>query len=91
MKTAKFIKKLEGWSGKANLYKVSPPMKWGWEKDKKTKYVVVSGIDGMFATETYIFPAKFNGETKSMTEMNGSFKGEVSHVRAFENVGYKLI
>lgn len=93
---ATFIKDLEGYPGKAKLYKVDPPMKYDepWDDDgppaKETNFVVVSAASKLVTPETYIFPADENGEIEDWGEMDGSFKGAFDHERALRNAGYGI-
>jgi len=92
MKTAKFLKKLEGWLGDAALYELSELASYeAIDKPGKTKYVIVSAVDNDFGIETYIFPSDIAGVPFSMLEMEGSFKGEMNHEKALEYAGYKLL
>lgn len=84
MKTATRIKKMD-WRSDAYLYRLSEPY-------EGTSYVIVSAvIVPITGAETYIFPAKEDGETISMIEMGGSFRGELNHKKALENAGYEVV
>ena len=89
MKTATFIKKMEGWRGDARLFTLDPPM---------TKYdgteipaVIVSGVNVIGEPETYIFPADRDGGGFDFGELDGSFKGAIDHAKALENAGYQIV
>lgn len=86
--TAQFIRQCTGWLGDARLYKLSEPVTdyLGREYD----YVVVSGVDHTWATETFIFPANGEGEVIDMVELDGSFKGAVDHAEALRGAGYEV-
>lgn len=86
MANARFIKDIEGWRGDARLYHVEPPLD-GYD------YVIVSAVPSWFDTmrpETYIFPANENGEEINMSELSGSFKGDMDHARALRGAGYEV-
>lgn len=97
MKTAKLIKRLEGFTGDARLYELSEPVEydklWG-ESDapaKTTRFVIVSATHAMFSgPETYIFPADENGNVINWGELDGSGKGSLSHESVLEDAGYAL-
>jgi hypothetical protein len=91
-KTATFVKNL-GWRGDARLYKLSEPYALEDYEGETTNidYVIVSGINNEFGIETFIFPAKEDGEAISMGELEGSFKGAIDHAMALENFGYPLV
>ena len=97
MKTATFIKSLDGFTGKANLYKLSEPVSYykydddGNEKKHKTSYVVVSATYAMFSgNETYIFPSNKVGDILSWIELDGSYRGGLNHTEALARAGYSL-
>jgi hypothetical protein len=96
MKTAAFIKKLDDWRSDARLFRLSHPMECrarsedGYE-DTKTEYVVVSSVFAAYSgPETFIFPAREDGEVLSMLEMSGSQKGDVTHEQALSDAGYAV-
>ena len=90
MKTATFVKQLEGWQGDARLYHLSEPMVAEEAPTKETSYVIVSAVDAYSGPETYIFPATAVGECLGFGELDGSFQGELSHEKALLNAGYKI-
>ena len=96
MKKAKFIEKKEDYAGNARLYECTPPMEWDYwdgKKDvkKKAKYVIVSAANVMYdGPETYIFPANKKGEVTNWGELEGSYKGGLSHRAALQGAGYDL-
>jgi len=59
-------------------------------KECLTDFVIVSAAAPNSEPETYIFPANREGKALNMIELSGSFKGELNHVRALENAGYKV-
>ncbi len=95
MKTATFIKKMDGWSSDARLYKLEPPanheISGDYENTGLTEYVIVSAIIApLVGAETYIFPANQDGETINMLEMEGSFRGGLDHEQALNNAGFEV-
>lgn len=99
MKTAKFVKDCEGFTGSAKLYELSEPIEYDkpWDEEdttpaKKTKFVVVSATHAMFSgAETYIFPANENGEVTDWGELEGSYRGGLSHAVALEGAGFSVM
>ena len=103
--TATLIRQLVvGWKGNVRLYKVDPPMKYdgltvdlinpgnGTQSDGVTEYIIVSSVVAMFSgPETYIFPATKGGKVINRLEMEGSFRGAMSHTTALKNAGYELV
>ena len=96
------IKKLDGFTGDARLYRLDPPLimkdyDGNVILDKKGnatahQYVVVSATDAMFSgPETFIFPANKTGNITSWSELNGSFKGDLDHEEALRNAGYSIV
>lgn len=80
--TREFIRELrDGFTGSAKLWRVSPPLKYGYSEDKQeTEYVVSSATVAMFTgPETYIFPANAEGEIVSWSELPGSYRGGLDH------------
>ncbi len=92
MKTAKFVKELDGWAGDARLYELSEPVLYEtWDENGvKTNYVAVSRVVGIYASETYIFPADENGKTLSWLELEGSSGSPIPHEEALERAGYTV-
>lgn len=100
-KTAVKVRELEGWNGVAYLYELSEPVTWedydfdtGESHTHKTNYVVVSAVYVASDTsrpETFIFPCDSEGEVLSFGELEGSFRGDVDHVRALNDAGYEVI
>ena len=96
MKIAHEIKELEGFAGKAKLYKVDPPMEWTSYKENKeriflTTHVVVSATNVMFTgPETYIFPSNEKGKITDWGEIDGSYRGGLSLTKALKNAGYEV-
>lgn len=87
---AHYMRNLEGWTGDARLYTLDPALEYkDGDGAVRTQYVIVSGITGII-TETYIFPASFDGEALSFSELEGSFSGAVDHERALNGLGYSV-
>lgn len=93
-KTAKFVEKVNGWTGDARVYKLSQPLE-GYD------HVIVSATMAPFSgPETYIFGAKKDDkpDTKENLwkcadwgELDGSFQGDLDHVAALEGAGYEVV
>ena len=96
MTTATYIKRLDGWTGDARLYRLSQPARYGWsdedpgERDH-TQYIIVSAVSGFGGPETYIFPADLEGNVVNWGEMKGSFQGACDHALAIANAGLLLV
>lgn len=87
MITATFLRKLDGFTGDARLFKLSEPVET--RGGHKTDHVVVSATDAILTgPETYIFPADLNGKVTYWREMDGSFQGGLSHSEAIANAGW---
>lgn len=99
MKTATFVKDIRGFQGDARLYKLSEPLiteNYDYDNDKQKtvgyNYVVVSAaIVPYSGPETYIFGADKSGNVLSWTDLDGSFRGGLDHVRALHNAGYGIV
>ena len=90
MKTAKRIRKLEGFTGEAWLYKVNPAMKFN--DTEKTNFVVSSAAIATFSgPETLIFPANKKGKIIHWGELNGSGRGFLNCDKAIKRAKYKII
>lgn len=90
-KTATFVKDLSNkFTGRAFLFKISPPMKsWSEKKFEYWRYVVVSAVVAPFSgPETYIFPADKEGNVDCWLELDGSQRGTMSHREVLEDLGY---
>lgn len=96
MKTATEIRRLKDFTGDARLFQLSEPMPWDydWETEQNkalTSFVVVSAASMMFSgPETYIFPANEAGEVINWGELEGSYRGGLSHRAALLNAGYVI-
>jgi hypothetical protein len=75
--------------GSAALYRLTPPMED--EDGKSVAYVVVSAVTApVTGPETFIFAANDRGDIESWHELPGSFRGDLDHVAALENAGYRV-
>lgn len=90
-KTAQFIRNLDyGFRGDARLYKVTPPMAGHNDVDMHD-YVIVSAVDvPCSGPETYVFGADENGVVRDWLELDGSYRGGLSHEEALEGAGYTV-
>ena len=90
-KIAHLIKPLQGFSGTAALYKLTPSLVVGDDNALEThEYIVVSATIVMYSgPETYIFPANADGEVVDWLELPGSFKGALDIEQALRNAGYE--
>lgn len=84
MKTATFIKQMEGWNGDAKLYRMDPPY------DSHT-HVVVSAVENEYVHETYIFPCNAEGKDVDYMELEGSTRNTTSHSYVLTIIGYDII
>lgn len=95
-KTAKEVKRLEGFTGDARLFELSEPIEYGYDYETEqykssTAFVVVSATGAMFSgPETYIFPADAQGEIESWIELDGSYRGGLDHSQALRGAGYEV-
>ena len=83
MNEAKFLKNVESEAQQA-VYQMAPPLQ-GYE------YVVVSAACVFGESETYIFGSDAKGQIVNWSELDGSFKGQLSHETALSNAGYKIV
>lgn len=92
--TATFIRQLprEGLPVDARLFRVDPPMT-DWNETTTFEYVVVSGsrVPELRQPETYLFGADEHGKILDWLELDGSFQGDVDHVKALNNAGYRVV
>jgi hypothetical protein len=101
MQKATLVKSLDGFTGEASLYSLSPPLKYTEyddnadgdyvEVEKEAEYVIVSATVAMDGgPETYIFPSNDSGDVVSWLEIAGSYRGGLNHAKALSNAGYSL-
>ena len=54
--------------------------------------VILAGYAGpQLEPETYIFPCDVSGEVTSWGELDGSYRGGLSHAQALKNAGYEIV
>ena len=91
MNIVKLLKdELSGFTGHAAVYELFPPF---IEGRRKCQFVVVSATNvfpGLSEPETYIFQSTKTGKVKKWGELEGSYKGGLSHSKALEGMGYKI-
>jgi len=91
-KKAYRIKRLSGFTGEAWLYRVDPPMPYGWEEEAWTEYVVSSSAIALFSgPETYLFPADASGKVLDWGDLEGSYRGGLDCDQAIRNAGYMIV
>lgn len=80
---------LESWAGRAALYRLDPPM--SDYAGHPHEYVIVSAVVAtVTGPETLIFPAFESGVAASMSDMDGSYRGSLSHAAALQRAGYSI-
>lgn len=92
MKTAKFVKVMEGFYGVAKLYHLSEPMDDG-RGNMTSDVIVISITTYSFGSvcETYIFAADLESNTAvHWGELHGSSRGHMDHARALLDAGYAV-
>lgn len=93
--TATYIGVCHNMQSDARHYHLDPPL--DGHQDVVVSAVVVNPgnpwIDffGQYGAETYIFPANEVGEVTDWGELEGSFHGDLDHIRALENAGYVVV
>jgi hypothetical protein len=84
---AKLIRDIEPMNDRVDrqtLYEMTPPL-------EGNRFVVVSAAHVPYSgPETYIFPADEDGEVTTFRELDGSYKGGLSHKKALEDAGYVI-
>ena len=97
METATLVKKMDGGTGDMRLFKLSRPIEYDkpWDDNdppaKKTEFVIVSATVAMFCgPETYVFPSNKNGEIVDWGELDGSYRGGLSHSEALRGAGFEI-
>ena len=91
---ARRIRRLDGWTGDAFLYAVTPPMVYreGGKVRARYDFVVVSATYASFSGhETYIFGASEDGEVLDWGELKGSYRGGRDHRLALQHAGYREV
>lgn len=86
MKTATLIKEQTSGSGAhQGVYKLSEPL-------AGASIVVVSAVLAIpSGSETYIFAGDKNGTITGWTELEGSYRGGLSHTEALKGAGYTVV
>jgi hypothetical protein len=94
MNKAIFIKNLPSWMGDADVYRLEPPYTYVDFDGEETvyEYVIVSAVVATYSgPETYIFPANKDGSVIDWIELDGSFRGGLSHNDALAGIDYEII
>lgn len=96
-KTAKLVKWV---NNSINLlqavYKLSEPVtfpeyRYDGEEGSTSEHVLVSGVNSVYAHETYIFPCDEAGYVLDLGELAGSFQGGIDHGAALAGLGYEVV
>lgn len=88
-KTARFVRRLEYWSGDARLFEVHPPVETRYHA--RTSFVAVQahcpcpGVE-----ETHILPTDPGGKVIDWNDLPGSYTGSCDHKRALWLAGYEV-
>jgi hypothetical protein len=93
-KRATKMKRLEGFTGEAWLYRLEPPHVADLYGEEVTvEHVVSSATVAPYGggPETYLFWADEEGEVRRWGELDGSFKGALDCDRAVRNLGYEVV
>jgi len=94
MKIATKIDDINGWTGHATLYRLSPPMRYRRYKEEQIteqEYVIVSAITmPKLGPETYIFASNSTGHVMDWCELEGSQHGTLRHSDALGDAGYSI-
>lgn len=92
-KIATAIKRKDG-NGVGYVFRVQPPMHdqpWGDSKPQEFRHVWVSAASVPYSgPETYIFGCQESGEVIDWGELEGSYRGGLSHEQALEAAGYTV-
>lgn len=90
-RTATYLGTMDEFRGDARLYRLSPPLLRDGKVMTTEEHVVVSAVVFADGLETYIFAADENGEITEWGELEGSFRGDLDHVRALKKAGYRVV
>ena len=96
MNKATFVRKMEGWTAHAKLYKLEPPYtrEPNYEDDEYAgtyDQVIVSAVVAPFTgPEVLVFPADSEGEPINYVELDG-YRGGLSHEEALGLMGYEVV
>ena len=75
---------LRNFTGHAALYRMEPPL-------DGREFVIASAANALYSgPETYLFPADADGRVIDWNEIEGSYRGGLSHAKAFASVGYSV-
>ncbi len=75
---------LRHFTGHAALYRMEPPL-------DGCEFVIASATNAIYTgPETYLFPAGADGVVVDWEEMDGSYRGGLSHAKAFAGAGYSV-
>ena len=75
---------LRHFTGHATLYRMEPPL-------DGCEFVIASATNAMFTgPETYLFPADADGRVIGWNEIEGSYRGGLSHAIALGRAGYSI-
>lgn len=66
------------------LYRLEPPL------EEHELVVVSAALVPYSGPETYIFPADADGDIASFGELEGSYRGDLSHAVALQGAGYTI-
>ena len=83
MKTATKVKDLDGFTGKAALYKLSKPL-------RDYEYVIASAATVLEVDETYLFGSDETGKILSWSALPGSSRGIYNLEVALSDAGYEV-
>ena len=84
MKATLIKDNLPDFQGHAALYRMNPP-------HEGNEFVIASAINALYTgPETHLFPADADGQVIDWMEMEGSYRGGLSHARALEGAGYSI-
>jgi hypothetical protein len=79
------VKQLDGWMGDARLFRLSG-------NGPLPEFVVVSATVVMYTgPETYIFASDADGRVEDFMELDGSYRGGLSHAKALKGAGYGIV
>lgn len=82
---ARVVRVVEGWKSRASVYQVSPPL-------EGNSFVTVSAVVAPYSgSETYIFPAHETDDIGTGLELDGSYRGGLSHSAALAHAGYRIV
>ena len=75
---------LPDFQGRAALYRMEPP-------HEGNEFVVASAVNALYSgPETYLFPSDADGLVIGWNELEGSYRGGLSHAIALGRAGYSI-